>query len=235
MAYLRLDRLLSNICNTTRSDITRAIKRGRVTVNGEVVKKPDFKADTQTDTITLDGNELNIAEFVYIMMNKPEGVVCTTDECENTVFDVLPDNMRRREMFTVGRLDKDTTGLLIITDDGKFVHNAAHSKSGVIKRYVATLTEPLTDNDAKTLSEPMTLSDGTKISGGDVKILSPDRKTVEIGIREGKYHQIKRMAGAVGNKVTALKRVSMGEILLDESLSLGECRYLNENEIKVYK
>ena len=235
MAYLRLDRLLSNICNTTRSDITRAIKRGRVTVNGEIVKKPDFKADTQTDTITLDGNELNIAEFVYIMMNKPEGVVCTTDERESTVFDVLPDNMRRREMFTVGRLDKDTTGLLIITDDGKFVHNAAHSKSGVIKRYVATLTEPLTDNDAKTLSEPMTLSDGTKISGGDVKILSPDRKTVEIGIREGKYHQIKRMAGAVGNKVIALKRVSMGEILLDDTLSLGECRYLNENEIKVYK
>ena len=235
MAYLRLDRLLSNICNTTRSDITRAIKRGRVTVNGEVVKKPDFKADTQTDTITLDGNTLNIAEFVYIMMNKPEGVVCTTDERESTVFDVLPDNMRRREMFTVGRLDKDTTGLLIITDDGKFVHNAAHSKSGVIKRYIATLAEPLTDDAVKTLSEPMTLSDGTKISGGEIKILSDDKMTVEIGIREGKYHQIKRMAGAVGNKVTALKRVSMGEILLDESLSLGECRYLNEDEIKVYK
>lgn len=234
MAYLRLDRLLSNICNITRNEMTKFIRRGRVTVNGDVIRKPDFKADTERDIVTLDGEQLNITEFVYIMMNKPAGVICSTDNSDKTVFDILPKSMRRREMFTVGRLDKDTTGLLIITDDGKFVHNAAHSKSGVLKRYIATLAEPLTDEAIERLTSGLTLSDGTEISPAKVKLLSDDRLTVEIGISEGKYHQVKRMAGAVSNRVVALHRASVGEIELDKSLKLGECRYLTDEEIKVY-
>ena len=234
MAYFRLDRLLSNVCNVTRSEMTKLIRRGRVTVNGEIVKKPDFKADTECDIITLDGEQLNITEFVYIMMNKPTGVICSTDNSDKTVFDILPKSMRRREMFTVGRLDKDTTGLLIITDDGKFVHNAAHSKSGVLKRYIATLSQPLTDDAINQLTSGLTLSDGTKISPAQVKLLSDDRLTVEIGISEGKYHQVKRMAGAVCNRVLSLHRASVGEIELDKSLDFGECRYLTADEMKVY-
>ncbi len=234
MAYLRLDRLLGNICCLNRNDADKAIRRARVTLNGQVVRTPNTKVDTECDCVTLDGCELVIRERIYIMMNKPEGVVCSSDGKEKSVYDILPENMRRKELFTVGRLDKDTTGLVIITDDGNFVHNAASPKRKVSKQYIATLVEPLTDEMAEKWRSGMTLADGDVVSPAEVELLSSDRLKVKITIHEGKYHQIKRMAGAVSNRIVTLKRVAIGEILLDDSLEVGECRYLTETEEKVY-
>lgn len=235
MAYMRLDRLLSNVCCIARGKAAALIRYGRVTVGGETVKKPEHKVDTQTDIVRLNGKQLKIERFVYIMMNKPAGVVCANEPNEKTVFDILPDDMRRRKLFTVGRLDKDTTGLLIITDDGQFVHNAASPKKAAVKRYIAVLADALSESARDTLRSGVTLADGTQIEPAAVDIVSGDRKTVEIGITHGRYHQVKRMAAAVGNRVESLQRIGMGDITLDPELAVGECRYLSESEIKIYK
>lgn len=234
MAYLRLDRLVSNVCGLPRGKAAAFIRRGRVSVDGAVIRQADAKADTQKSVICLDGERLKTDDHVYIMMNKPEGVVCANEPDEKTVFDILPEKMRRKKLCCVGRLDKDTTGLLIITDDGQFVHNTANPKKGTLKRYIATLAEPLTDDAAAKLRQGVTLADGTRIEPSEVNILSNDRLTAEIAITHGRYHQIKRMAAAVGNRVESLRRISIGNIVLDEGLALGECRYMADSELKVY-
>ena len=227
----RLDKFLANQNIGSRKEVSALVRKGRVTVGGIVAEKSDMKIDADKDEIALDGNVIGYSEFVYIMMNKPKGVVSATDDgkCE-TVVDLVPPELFRRGIFPAGRLDKNTTGLLIITNDGDMAHRMLAPKSHVYKIYEAELDAPVTEADIKAFEEG--------IKAGEQRFLpaslwlqdenKPHKATVRI--REGKFHQVKRMFEAVGCTVTYLKRLSMGSLSLG-NLEKGEYRKLTEEEI----
>lgn len=217
----RIDKVISNQMCLTRSEARRLIKIGKVTMGGTRVKAFDTKI-SETDEIIVDGKPLNFAEKIYIMMNKSQDVVCDDKGKFPYAPDVLPENLRRKDLFCVGRLDKDTTGLLLITNDGDFAHKVITPKKQVQKSYLATLSEPITDENISLAKSGMTLSDGTKLLSAEVEIVSDDRKTVRFKISEGKYHQIKRMAGAFDNKVVSLHRERIGALSIPQNLKIGE-------------
>ncbi len=230
----RLDKILSSQGICSRKEVKNFIKNKRITINGIPPIKSDTKVDPQSDIIKIDGETLNYQKFIYIMMNKPKGVLsASTDRRAETVIDLLPENLRRKNLFPAGRLDKDTTGLLIITDDGEFAHNMLSPKKHVRKLYRAVLDGELTDDKKAVLENGITLSDGTIFKPAKVYINDENNRCeVEIEICEGKFHQVKKMFAFVGLTVTELNRLRIGELYLDENLRPSECRLMSGSEIQ---
>ena len=229
---MRLDKLLTEMGKCSRSEGSKLIRSGKVSVNGEVIKKPDHKIDPEKDEISFFGEVLTYKKFTYIMLNKPEGYVSATDdENEKTVLDLVSDEDRKKGLFPCGRLDKNTLGLVILTNDGEGAHRVLSPKHHVSKIYKFEAKFPLLGDDIKNLES------GVDIGGYLTKpcqIKMDTQTTGEITLVEGKYHQIKRMLEAVNNKIIYLERISFGGILLDPSLSRGEWRYLTPDEEKIF-
>ena len=192
------------------------------------------KFDTQKDKVCLDGEELSLKKHIYIMLNKPQGVVSASDSyTDETVVDLVPDELYRKGLFPAGRLDKDTTGFVLITDDGEFAHRILSPKNHIFKTYLARLQHSLTESDIKLIESGITLADGTTLKEAKLEIVEEgESPLVKIMICEGKYHQVKRMFAAAGNKVVELHRSKMGELELDDTLKAGECREITLDELK---
>ena len=220
--------------NITRSEAKALIKEKRVILNGEAVKSGDVKC-TEDDSLLVDGKSLNNNKHVYIMMNKPKGVVSASeDKSDKTVIDLLPDELKRKNLFPAGRLDKDTTGFMLITDDGDFAHSILSPKRHVEKTYIATLDKPFDKEVVDDFESGMTLG-GEKLLSAGLTALNSDCTTAEVVIRQGIYHQIKRMFKKHGITVTELKRTKIGSLELDSSLNDGEARYITEKELLLIK
>ncbi|HBL41357.1 MAG TPA: 16S rRNA pseudouridine(516) synthase [Ruminococcaceae bacterium] len=229
----RLDKILASQGLYSRSEARQLVRNGRVKINGTPAKSADEKANPEADDITVDGVSFTYREYVYIMLNKPQGVVSASESPGDvTVVDLVPPSLKRSGLFPAGRLDKDTTGFVLITDDGSFAHDILSPKKHIVKTYHAELSNRLSDEEQKRFADGVTLADGYECLPAFIRELSEDGKTVEIKLREGKYHQIKRMAAACGTHVVRLHRVAMGSLTLDESLGEGECRLLSEEEKK---
>ncbi len=234
MAVMRLDKYLSNQTGMSRSEAREALKSLRVTVNGVTEKHYDYKINTETDAVTVNGQSVSYSEFLYILMNKPKGTLTATeDKRQRTVLDLLPEQLRRKDMAPVGRLDKDTTGLLLLTDDGKTSHKIISPKSLIEKEYIATLDGTVTDEHIKVFAEGVTLADGTKCMPAVLRKI--DSSKASITICEGKYHQIKRMFGTVGLGVNELSRVRIGDLYLPEGLAEGEYTVIDNREEMLLK
>jgi 16S rRNA pseudouridine516 synthase len=227
MAKLRLDRFVSGQGAAERSKVKELMKKGLVTVDGKTVSDPGMKIDPHAAQVAVAGRRIVYKEHIYIMMNKPQGVVCaSSDRRESTVIDLLPDELRRPGLFPAGRLDRDTEGMLIITDDGAFAHRMLAPASHVWKRYLARLDVPPDESDAQAFAQ------GIKLPGLDClpAKLGISGQDALVYIREGKFHQIKRMFESRGKTVVYLKRLSMGDLELDEGLAPGQSRVLTPEE-----
>lgn len=225
---MRLDKYLCDCNLGTRSEVKEYIKKGKVTVNGNLVKKADIQINENLDEISFDGELLCFKKFVYIMLNKPDGVVSATeDNVSKTVLDLI--NYPAKNLFPVGRLDKDTTGLLLITNDGDLSHQLLSPKKHVDKTYQIKPDHIPNDIEIKCLEEGVDIGDDKPTLPAKVKVT--DDKVL-LTIHEGRFHQVKRMMEAVNNKVLALKRISFGNLQLDENLPEGQWRELTEDEIK---
>lgn len=226
----RLDKILSTQLNISRTDAKQMIKKGRVSVNGIPAKSGDVKV-ADADIVAVDGNEISYSRFVYIMMNKPKGVISASDgKGEKTVVDLVPSDMQRRGLFPAGRLDKDTTGFVLLTDDGEFAHSILSPSRHIDKTYVVTLDKPVTPEVVQDFRSGMELN-GERLLQADAEIISEDATVCRVVLRQGLYHQIKRMFKKHGLTVLELKRVKMGNLPLDDSLLPGECRYLSQKEL----
>ncbi len=231
MAKERFDKIIANQFNISRKDARIAIRRGKGTVDGVVFRDPSTLVETDRE-IEFDGQKLEYKKFVYILMNKPKGVLSATDDKrQNTVVDLVPEKFRRNGLFPVGRLDKETTGLLIITDDGDFAHKVISPNKDVDKTYLVTLDGAVTKEMEKAFLEGVTLADGTVCKSAKLENLGENKALVTI--TEGKYHQIKRMFGTVGLGVNELERRSIGGLYLPENLGYGECEMLSVEEISL--
>lgn len=231
----RIDKILSNLGYGSRSEIKKYCKQGSVVVNGSEVSNPGTQVDTENDEILFNGEEVIYREYIYLMMNKPDGYVsATTDKYDPTVLDLIDLSYLAFEPFPVGRLDKDTEGLLVLTNDGKLSHRVLSPKKHVPKTYYAKIDGVVTEEDVEAFLEGVVLDDGYKTMPSQLNILkSDDESEIELTIHEGKFHQVKRMFESVGKKVVYLKRLSMGNLKLDESLELGEYRELTDEEVKL--
>ena len=228
---MRLDKYLAETAQCTRSEAKTMLQKGRVTVNGAVCKKGDIQLK-ETDAVTVDGKSLQYQKFVYIMLNKPEGVVsASTDKRDTTVVDLLGDAYPRRELFPAGRLDKTSTGFVLLTDDGGFAHDILAPKKHVSKTYTIVIDTPLTEEMKAGFVQGVTLADGTELSPAEVEALSEDGLTVRVRLKQGVYHQIKRMFGVYGAGVNGLHRDAIGGLALDERLGPGEWRELSDEEV----
>ncbi|WP_438311611.1 pseudouridine synthase [Sporosarcina sp. FA9] len=230
---MRLDKLLSNMGFGSRKEVGKLLKKGAVKVNEETVKSSALQVDTDKDHVTILGEEVIYKEFIYLMMNKPQGILSATEDSrDETVVDILEEEDQHFKPFPVGRLDKDTEGFLLLTNDGKLAHNLLSPKKGVPKVYFAHVSGVVTEADVLEFERGVMLDDGYVTKPGMLRILkSAELSEIELTITEGKYHQVKRMFEAVGKKVVYLKRLSMGPLVLDEELELGEYRDLTEVEI----
>ena len=234
MAVKRLDKLLADLGVATRSELRDIIRSGRVQVDGAVVTHPEQRFDSEACRIVLDGKELNYSVFHYYMMDKPEGVLSVTeDRKQKTVLDLLPPELRRMGLFPVGRLDKDTSGLLLLTNDGEFSHRVISPKSGIEKRYEARVEGMPDEEDVRAFAEGLTLGDGTKCLPARLEITGTDRCYVTV--MEGKYHQVKRMLASRGKPVRTLRRLSVGALALDLRAP-GDFRELTQEDLcKVFR
>ena len=228
----RLDKFLCSQSNLTRSEAGRAIRLGRVTVDGTVCRQAAQKINPDKQKVAVDGKAVGYAEFVYWMLNKPAGILCVSrDPKAPTVVDLLPPDARRKGLFPAGRLDKDTHGMVLITDDGDFAHRMLSPRHHIPKTYHARLDKPMPADTPARFAAGMELGNGEECKPAQVRLLEEgENPLVEIILVEGKYHQIKRMFAAVGCHVDWLKRVKMGDLPLDESLAEGECRLLTAEE-----
>lgn len=224
----RIDKILANNGFGTRKEVKQLIKWGVVKADGVVVKSADAKFDAESTEITVNGERLNYRKFVYLMLNKPEGYVSATeDNVYPTVTELVPTEYAHFDVFPAGRLDVDTQGLLILTNDGKFAHNMTSPKKQVPKKYFVIPQKDITQNDIKAFASGMDLGDFTAMPA----LLEQAEGGCLVTIHEGKFHQVKRMFEKVDNKVTFLKRVQIGSLKLDEALPLGEVRELTEGEL----
>ncbi|MCI5648680.1 MAG: pseudouridine synthase [Fusicatenibacter sp.] len=231
MSRLRLDKYLADMGKGTRTQVKGMIRSGRVTVNGQVIKTAEWKVDTEQDAILLDDQPIRYETMEYWMLHKPSGVVsATTDAKEKTVLDLLPDAVRK-DLFPVGRLDKDTEGLLLITNDGALAHRLLSPRSHVDKMYYAKIQGKVTQADAELFARGVDIGDEKPTLPAKLEIRKSDQLSeILITIQEGRYHQIKRMFEAAGKQVIYLKRLSMGPLVLDEQLKAGEARRLTGEE-----
>ena len=231
---MRLDKYLCETGFGTRSQVKELLKKGQVMVNGEVVKKPELKINETTDQILCQGKKASYQKNIYLMLHKPAGVVSATeDNREKTVLDLVRPEDRKNGLFPVGRLDKDTEGLLLLTDDGELAHRLLSPKKHVDKTYYAKIDGQVTEEHVKQFREGLDIGDEKKTLPAVLTILlSGQVSEIEVTIHEGRFHQIKRMFEAVGCKVTYLKRLSMGSLVLDETLPPEEYRPLTEAELE---
>lgn len=227
----RIDKIISSQSNFSRKEVRQMILRKKVTVDGQIVDKYDIKIDEKEKVIAIDGQVINLKKYIYLILNKPKGYISATeDKMQKTVLELIPEKFKGRELFPAGRLDKDTTGLMLITNDGVMAHNILSPRKHIKKIY-----EVVIDIDMR---EEMVMGfrDGVKLS--DVECKSAELKITGkssgiVIIREGRYHQIKRMFGCFGAKVIELNRIGMGNLTLPENLKLGECRELTDVELEM--
>ncbi|MBT2754395.1 rRNA pseudouridine synthase [Mesobacillus foraminis] len=232
---MRIDKMLSNTGFGSRKEVKKLLKDGAVQINNITIKDPGHHVDEKGDTVLVHGEEISYREFIYLMMNKPPGVISATeDHHDQTVIDLLELEDSIYEPFPVGRLDKDTEGLLLITNDGQLAHRLLSPKKHVPKTYFAVIEGEVTEEDIIAFQQGVILDDGYKTKPGDLKIIKAGLTSdIELTITEGKFHQVKRMFQAVGKRVIYLKRLSMGPLKLDETLELGEYRELTDEEIEL--
>lgn len=225
----RLDKVISNHTNYSRKDVKDLVKNKLVTVNGEIVKKVDMKVNPSCDKIEVLGDELIVKKYVYLVLNKPKGFISATeDRSQRTVLDLVPEEYMHRNLFPAGRLDKDTTGLMIITDDGEFAHNILAPKKHISKTYNVVIDKPVTEEMVRGFKEGIKLNDG-ECKSSELEITGD--YTARVVLTEGRYHQIKRMFGCYGAKVLELERIMMGNLEIPKDLKQGECRELTIDEI----
>ena len=225
----RIDKIISEQTHYSRKEIKKLISQGTVYVNNEQVKKPETKYDENNVAIKINGKEIQIKKHIYLLLNKPEGYVSTTDtRTEKTVLDLIPDKYKNRELFPAGRLDKDTTGLMLITDDGQLAHNILSPKKHVKKIYEVTIDIPTTEEMVKGFKEGIKLNDG-ECKSAILEITG--EYTAKVTLVEGRYHQIKRMFGCFGAKVTKLNRICMGNLELPKDLEKGKFREATDDEL----
>ena len=229
---MRIDKFTAEQAGVTRSQAKELIKKGKVTVNGAVIKAADHSVDPEKDEITVNGRAVLYKKYIYIMLNKPSGTVCATrDGISTTVLELIPPELRRKGLFPAGRLDKDTEGFVFITDDGELAHKMLSPKNHVDKEYEVTLEKPAQKEYADIFAQGITIDGGEKCLPAEL-VFTDKPDVVRLVLHEGKYHQVKRMMEAVGNKVTFLRRIRIGGICLDSSLALGECREIMHKEIE---
>ncbi|MFS9248936.1 pseudouridine synthase [Streptococcus infantis] len=233
---MRLDKFLVACAVGSRTEVKNFLKSGRVTVNGKKEKSAKLQIDEETDEICFDGQKLDYEEFVYYMMNKPQGVISATEDPKHkTVLDLLDDYARAKEVFPVGRLDIDTHGLLLLTNDGKLAHALLSPKRHVDKTYLAQVKGIMTDTDVETFAKGIPLKDFT-CQPANLELVSidteKDQSLVRVTIAEGKFHQVKRMVAYCGKEVVDLQRLTMGTLTLDENLKRGEWRRLTKEELE---
>ena len=233
---MRLDKFLVACAVGSRTEVKNFLKSGRVTVNGKKEKSAKLQIDEETDEICFDGQKLDYEEFVYYMMNKPQGVISATEDPKHkTVLDLLDDYARAKEVFPVGRLDIDTHGLLLLTNDGKLAHALLSPKRHVDKTYLAQVKGIMTDTDVETFAKGIPLKDFT-CQPAKLELVSIDKEKgqslVRVTIAEGKFHQVKRMVAYCGKEVVDLQRLTMGTLTLDENLKRGEWRRLSKEELE---
>ena len=229
---MRIDKFLSNMGVASRTEAARAARAGQISVNGQIVKRADVHIDPEADEVVFCGRPIGYRKFTYILMNKPDGVVSATEDGrDKTVIDLLPDELRRLELFPCGRLDKHTLGLILLTDDGPLAHRLLSPKHHVKKSYRFEAKSEISELQRKYLESGATLEDGYVTKPATVELFENARSGI-ITLTEGKYHQIKRMLESVENKITYLERITFGPLSLDEGLKRGEWRYLTDEEIK---
>ena len=231
----RIDKILSNLGYGSRSELKKFCKNGLVKVNGKVINNPGVQVDVENDEIIFDGEKVTYKEFIYLMLNKPDGYISATfDKRDPIVLDLIDKEDLVFEPFPVGRLDKDTEGLLVLTNDGQLAHRVLSPKKHVPKTYYAKIEGIVTEEDIKAFAKGVTLDDGYETMPAELIILKSDEiSEIELTIHEGKFHQVKRMFESVDKKVKYLKRLSMGKLKLDENLELGEYRELTDEEVKM--
>ena len=228
---MRIDKYLGLNGCCTRTEAKKIIRKGGVLVNGVAITSPDDKIDPDSDEVIFCGRPVEYRRYTYILMNKPDGVVSATEDGrDKTVIDLLPSTMRKVDLFPCGRLDKNTLGLILITDDGELGHRLLSPKHHVEKKYRFRSKFPISEEDAKRFENGLVLEDGYETKPARIA-LDGDKNEGVITLTEGKYHQIKRMLDALGNKITYLERISFGPLVLDETLARGEWRYLKKEEI----
>ena len=226
----RIDKLLCSTGRWSRREVKDLVRQGRVLLDGRAVLRPEEKADPDQAVLTVDGAAVDCSPFVYVMLHKPAGVLSATeDRSQPTVLDLLPPELKKRGLFPVGRLDKDTTGLLLLTDNGPLAHDLLSPKKHVDKVYLAQVEGRVEVEDIRALAEGMVLGDGTVCLPAGLEPIEEGSSCL-VTLREGKYHQVKRMLAARGKPVTALHRLSMGPLALDEGLKPGEWRFLTPQE-----
>ena len=227
----RLDKWLCDRTPFSRREIKDKIKNGKVSVNGQIVTQADAHI-VGTDAVTLDGAALTADRHIYIMLNKPQGVVSVSNAPnDRTVLDLLPASLRRSGLFPAGRLDRDTTGFVLITDDGDFAHRILSPRRHVVKTYTVTLRDAVQECYDQAFLNGLVLADGTQCLSADL-VRTDDPHRVVVRLREGRYHQVKRMFASLGNQVTALHRDAIGGLPLDPTLQEGECRLLTAQEVE---
>lgn len=230
MADIRIDKYLSVALGISRSEAKILLKSGKISTDGKIISKPETKV-SETAEVKCEGEILKYKKYIYLLMNKPEGILsASTDKRVKTVVDIVPDHLKRAGLFPVGRLDKNTTGLLIITDDGDFGHKVTSPKSLIEKRYLAELDGKIEEEYITVFENGVTLADGEECMPARLEIVSDNIGIVTI--KEGKYHQIKRMFGIVGLGVNKLKRLSIGKLTLPENLKEGSVKELEEADIR---
>lgn len=233
---MRIDKLLSNMGYGSRKDVKILLKQGAVRVDDKPVKDAKRHVDPNTEQVTVFGETVDYRPYVYLMLNKPEGVISATeDNVESTVIDLIDPSYAHYELFPVGRLDKDTTGLILITNDGAFNHALMSPRKHVDKVYIAEVDGEMTVEDVRQFAEGVELEDGYTTKPARLEILSRNgrRTTIRLTLSEGKYHQVKRMVAAVGKHVERLERVQIGLLELDSNLERGDYRELTEEEVRL--
>ncbi|MBQ1518863.1 MAG: 16S rRNA pseudouridine(516) synthase [Ruminococcus sp.] len=233
MSTVRLDRFISERTEYTRSQIKQLCSKGSVSVNGNVTRKSDTKIDTLNDTVTVCGRQLSENRHRYILLNKPQGYVSSTDDKDGeTVMKLIPEDMRTKDMFPAGRLDKDSVGALLITDDGELAHRILSPKHHIPKIYIVKLARPFERNYINQFTEGIVLSNSETCLPAKVRKAENSDKLAFIELHEGKYHQVKRMFAAVGNHVDMLMRISVGGLILPEKLGVGQCMELLHKDVE---
>lgn len=232
---IRIDKYLSDLNIGSRKDVKKILKDNKVKVNDIFVNKGNFKIDIDKDIVELDGEELIYEEYIYLMLNKPKGYISATeDRNDKTVLDLVDDKYKKRGIFPAGRLDKDTEGFILLTNDGHLSHFLLNPKNGIKKKYYVEVSKKLEKEDINLLKEPIFFEkENMWIKGGELEILND--YSCYLTISEGKFHQVKRMFSHISNEVTYLKRVQIGDLKLDKSLELGQYRRLTDEEIYILK
>ena len=231
---MRLDKYLSDATPHSRKDVRSLVKKNAITVNGVTAKAVDMKVNEKSDSVCVNGVPVVYRKFVYLMLNKPQGYLCATDDDRDPVVtDLVPEDLKHFSVFPVGRLDKDTEGLLLLTNDGQFDHELMSPRKNLYKRYYAELDLPAVPEDIELFSSGMVFKDFTA-KPARLEIDPDDPRKIHVEIAEGKYHQVKRMCERVGKNVLFLKRVAIGKLSLDPALPCGKIRELTPEELALF-